>query len=221
MKKIVILDFDGTIADTKPVILETFHRTFDVEGLPQSTDTQISSTIGLPLLEAFPVLCPMNHDKAEKCVNTYREIFENVNREIKPQLFPHVTDTLRRLHALGVICSIATSRGYASATSFMQSFGLNDIITYIVAAENVSHAKPNPEPVTKTLHHFSIEAKDAVVVGDTHFDIHMGRNAGCMTIGVSYGYGSKESLLEAGADFIIGDFSKLTLFIADALSKGA
>ena len=59
MKKIVILDFDGTIADTKPVILNTFHRTFDAMHLPQHSDEEIAATIGLPLVEAFPVLEPM------------------------------------------------------------------------------------------------------------------------------------------------------------------
>lgn len=54
MKKIVILDFDGTIADTKPVILNTFHRTFDAMHLPQHSDEEIAATIGLPLVEAFP-----------------------------------------------------------------------------------------------------------------------------------------------------------------------
>ena len=60
MKKIVILDFDGTIADTKPVILNTFHRTFDSMHLPQHSDEEIAATIGLPLVEAFPVLEPMD-----------------------------------------------------------------------------------------------------------------------------------------------------------------
>ena len=53
MKKIVILDFDGTIADTKPVILNTFHRTFDAMHLPQHSDEEIAATIGLPLVEAY------------------------------------------------------------------------------------------------------------------------------------------------------------------------
>lgn len=54
MKKIAILDFDGTIADTRPVILNTFHRTLDAMHLPQHTDDEIAATIGLPLMEAFP-----------------------------------------------------------------------------------------------------------------------------------------------------------------------
>lgn len=213
MKKIAIFDFDGTLANTRPVILCSFHETFDVLQLPQRSDKEISATIGLPLIEAFPILFPMSEEKAQKCADTYRKIFEKVKKDLIVQLFPHVADTLKQLHSQGVICTIATSRGHESASHFIQSFGLDSIITYIIAAENVQHAKPNPEPVNLTLSHFGINPEDAVVIGDTHFDILMGNNTSCMSIGVSYGYGSRESLEKAGADVIIDDFAELPTYI--------
>lgn len=209
MKKIVILDFDGTIADTKPVILNTFHRTFDAMHMQQHSDEEIAATIGLPLVEAFPVLEPMDKEKAAECTAKYREIFEDVNREIGVPMFPHVAETVRQLHAKGCTITIATSRGYKSAVEFVRSFGLDDAITLVVAAEDVRHAKPDAEPVLKTLKHYNLKPEDAVVVGDTHFDILMGRNAHCMTIGVTYGNGSRESLVEAGADAIVDDFAEI------------
>lgn len=209
MKKIIILDFDGTIADTAPVIINTFHRVFDAMNIQQHTDKEIASTIGLPLIEAFPILSPMTEDTAAKCTQLYRKIFEEVNHKLGVQMFPHVAATLRQLHFMGYILTIATSRGYESVFAFIKSFGLENIITYIVAAENVTHAKPNAEPVITTLNHFSLIPSDAVVVGDTHFDILMGCNAGCSTVGVTYGNGLRESLIDAGADAIIDDFSDL------------
>lgn len=209
MKKLIILDFDGTIADTRPVILNTFHRTLDAMHLPQHTDDEIAATIGLPLLKAFPVLEPMDAEKAALCTATYRRIFEDVNAEIGVPMFPHVDDTLRQLHNQGCTLSIATSRGYKSVVDFIKGFHLDDIITFIIAAEDVKHAKPDAEPVIKTLKHYGMKAEDAVVIGDTHFDILMGRNAGCATIGVTYGNGSRESLIEAGADMVVDDFAEI------------
>lgn len=209
MKKLIILDFDGTIADTRPVILNTFHRTLDAMHLPQHTDDEIAATIGLPLLKAFPVLEPMDEEKAALCTATYRRIFEDVNAEIGVPMFPHVADTLRQLHNQGCTLSIATSRGYKSVVDFIKGFHLDDIITFIIAAEDVKHAKPDAEPVIKTLKHYGMKAEDAVVIGDTHFDILMGRNAGCATIGVTYGNGSRESLIEAGADMVVDDFAEI------------
>ena len=211
MKKIVILDFDGTIADTRPVILNTFHRTLDAMNLPQHSDDEIAATIGLPLLKAFPTLEPMNKEMAAVCTATYRRIFEDVNTEIGVPMFPHVADTLRQMHDKGCILTIATSRGYKSAAEFIRNFHLDDIITFIIAAEDVKHAKPDAEPVEKTLKHYGLKPEDAVVIGDTHFDILMGRNAGCATIGVTYGNGSRESLVEAGADYVVDDFAETLL----------
>lgn len=209
MKKLIILDFDGTIADTRPVILNTFHRTLDAMHLPQHTDDEIAATIGLPLLKAFPVLHPMDEEMAALCTAAYRRIFEDVNREIGVPMFPHVADTLRQLYSQGCTLSIATSRGYKSAVDFIKGFHLDDIITFVIAAEDVKHAKPDAEPVIKTLKHYGMKAEDAVVIGDTHFDILMGRNAGCATIGVTYGNGSRQSLIEAGADMVVDDFAEI------------
>lgn len=209
MKKLIILDFDGTIADTRPVILNTFHRTLDAMHLPQHSDDEIAATIGLPLLKAFPVLEPMDAEMAALCTATYRRIFEDVNAEIGVPMFPHVADTLRQLHNQGCTLSIATSRGYKSVVDFIKGFHLDDIITFIIAAEDVKHAKPDAEPVIKTLKHYGMKAEEAVVIGDTHFDILMGRNAGCATIGVTYGNGSRESLIEAGADMVVDDFAEI------------
>lgn len=211
MKKIVILDFDGTIADTRPVILNTFHRTLDAMNLPQHSDDEIAATIGLPLLKAFPTLEPMDEEMAAVCTATYRRIFEDVNAEIGVPMFPHVANTLRQMHDKGCILTIATSRGYKSAAEFIKNFHLDDIITFIIAAEDVKHAKPDAEPVEKTLKHYGLKPEDAVVIGDTHFDILMGRNAGCATIGVTYGNGSRESLVEAGADYVVDDFAETLL----------
>lgn len=211
MKKIAILDFDGTIADTRPVILATFHRTFDAMHMAQHTDEEIAATIGLPLVEAFPVLEPMDAEKAAECTACYRRLFFEVNDRIGVKTFPGVADTLRQMYGSGMILTIATSRGRQSVIDFVRSFGLDDIITYIIAAEDVTHAKPDAEPVIKTLRHFNLKPEDAIVIGDTHFDILMGRNAGCTTIGVTYGNGTRESLEEAGADIIVDRFADIEI----------
>ena len=71
----------------------------------------------------------------------------------------------------------------------------------------MKEGKPNPEAVLKTLEAHGIPADEAIVVGDTVFDIDMGRNAGVKTCGVTYGNGSRESL--SNADWLIDDFGKL------------
>ena len=130
-----------------------------------------------------------------------------MNDRIGVKMFPEVADTLRQMYESGMILTIATSRGRQSVIDFIRSFRLDDIIT----AEDVTHAKPDAEPVIKTLRHFNLKPEDAIVIGDTHFDILMGRNAGCTTVGVTYGNGTRESLEEAGADIIVDKFADIEI----------
>ena len=76
-------------------------------------------------------------------------------------------------------------------------------------AEDVTRAKPDPEPVLQTLRKMKIAAEHTLVVGDMGVDILMGARAGCKTVGVTYGNGTREELVKSGADFIIDDMAEL------------
>ena len=69
--------------------------------------------------------------------------------------------------------------------------------------------------VLKTLAETRTDARDALVVGDTEFDIIMGRDAGVKTVGVTYGNGRREELAAAGADYLIDDFEELKKIVRD------
>ncbi len=214
-KKIIILDFDGTIADTRRIIVTTMQATLTEVGLSPRTDDECAAVIGLPLHECFTHLMPMDEETATRCEETYRRIFfEKMTRETVP-VFPHVLDTLRQLQAEGVVLTIASSRSRGSLQHFVENMQLTDVISLLLGADDVTHAKPHPEPVMLTLQHFGLSSEEALVVGDTSFDIGMGRNAGCITCGVTYGNHSREQLQLAGADFIIDDFSDLHKIVHD------
>ena len=90
---------------------------------------------------------------------------------------------------------------------YVENLGLSSIITYVLGADDVKQGKPHPEAVNMTLEHFGFNAEEAIVVGDTIFDVEMGLNAGTRSCGVTYGNGSKESLSKA--DYLIDDFAQL------------
>ena len=184
----VILDFDGTLADTAAVIIRTTQATISELGLPSRTDEQCAAMIGLRLVEIPSVLFPECSIDGDLYARTYRRLFHEFNIE-------------------GIILTIASSRSHASLAEYVESFGLSSLISYILGADDVSRGKPDPEPVMKTLEMFRLNPEDAIVVGDTSFDIMMGRNAGTRTCGVTYGNGSRESLCDA--DWLIDDFRKL------------
>jgi HAD superfamily hydrolase (TIGR01549 family) len=207
--KLIIFDFDGTLADTRELIVKTMQQTISALELSPRTDEQCASMIGLPLKQAFMDLIPMNDETGNLCVNTYRHLFATNNATYQVPPFPHVIETLRLLAEKGYTLSIASSRSRTSLLEFIRCMKIDDIITYVLGADDVKHAKPHPEPVIKTLHRFGCKAEEALVVGDMTYDIEMGRNAGVRTCGVTYGNGSRKELLDAGADYLIDNIQNV------------
>lgn len=218
--KTVILDFDGTIADTRECITETVSRTLDELGHPRVAATAITALIGLPLSETFIRLTGMNDATfIAKATDTYRRLFGGVSRQAVT-LFPHVRETLRELHAGGLTLAIASSRDKRSLISLSETLGIASYIDMISGESDVVNKKPAPDMAVRILRLTGSDAADSMVVGDTWFDIDMGRGAGCVTCGVTYGNHTEEQLRSHGADFIISDFAELPAVI-DGLNVAA
>ena len=207
--KLIILDFDGTLADTRGFIVKTMQQTLDALGLESRTDDQCAAMIGLPLKQAFTDLLPMTDEMGDRCAETYRRLFNENNAVYTVPAFPNVLETLHQLHEQGYTLTIASSRSNRSLMEFVNDMHLNKVIPYVLGAEDVACAKPHPDPVLQTLESFNCKPEDALVVGDTWYDIEMGRRAGVRTCGVTYGNGSREELVNAGADYLIDDFGEL------------
>ena len=207
--KLIIFDFDGTLGDTRDLIIRTMQQTIHALGLESRTDDQCGAMIGLPLKQAFTDLIPMSDEMGERCVDTYRRIFNENNAVYKVPVFPNVLETLYRLYEKGYKLTIASSRSHRSLQEFVNDMHLNELIPYILGADDVKEAKPNPEPVLKTLEVFHCSPDEAMVVGDTWYDIEMGKRAGVKTCGVTYGNGTREELINAGANYVLDDIGEL------------
>lgn len=205
--RIMILDFDGTLGDTAGVIVKTMQATIKELGLPSRSDEQCAAMIGLRLIEIPPVLFPECELDGEYYASTYRRLFHDFNTDGAVELYPNVLETLVELKKRGIILTIASSRSKASLTEYVSALGLESVISFILGADDVKDGKPAPEAVNRTLEKFGFLPEEALVVGDTTFDIQMGKAAGTRTCGVTYGNGSIESL--ADADLIIDDFGEL------------
>ena len=145
----------------------------------------------------------------ETCADTYRRIFNENNAVYTIPPFPNVLETLHLLSKKSYTLTIASSRSRWSLMEFIENMNLQEHISYVLGADDVVQAKPHPEPVLKTLEKFGCTPDEALVVGDTWYDIEMGRRAGVRTCGVTYGNGTREELLNAGANFLMDDFGEL------------
>ena len=212
--KLIIFDFDGTLADTRGYIVTTMQQAMRELGLPVREEAACAATIGLPLKGCFQQLYPGISDAdAEVGMATYRRIFEQNKAFLTIDLFPGVKETVMRLHEKGHLLSVASSRSNHTLVEMLTEEGLAPCFSLIIGANDVQHAKPHPEPVLKTLEALDVPAAEALVVGDMPVDILMGSRAGARTCGVTYGNSNRQELQAAGADYIIDRFADLEIIL--------
>ena len=103
--------------------------------------------------------------------------------------------------------TVASSRSNSTLIAYVKALGIDETISFVIGAEDVKAGKPDPEAVQKTLEKFNLKPEEAIVVGDTMYDVQMGLNAGTRTCAVTYGNGKRETLSEA--TWVIDDFAQL------------
>lgn len=140
MTQLVILDFDGTLADTQPIIIASIQATLRELHLPESTEAECRTIIGLPLAECFTTLCDVDGAMAERCADVYRRIFDELNTDGTVCLFPHVLETIKTLHDRGVRMAICSSRGRPTLEGFVKAFRLENYV--IPTSCNTTSAPP-------------------------------------------------------------------------------
>ncbi len=208
--KLLIFDFDGTLADTRAPIVMAKQETMRQMGIAVMDEETCASTIGLTARLGFQQLYPdLPEEKLEQCVALYRALFDELAAKNPPVLFPGVLPTLKELSRKGHILTIATSRHNASLNGFLEALDLKPLFHYVLGGEDTPLLKPNPDAVLKTLKDLDIPPEKALVIGDMPFDILMAKRAGVAACGVSYGNAAEEELYASGADYVISSFSSL------------
>ncbi len=201
-RSLVVWDFDGTLADTSAGIVRTMQATFERHGWAVPCEADIRQTIGLPLYASMSQLGLAEGEEVRQAVETYQQLFEELG-VLHVGLFPGMAEALQQQHEAGRQLAIATSRGHRSVEALCEQLGIRHYFDYIVACEDVQAHKPDPAPVFRLQHMAGVEAADVTVIGDTTFDIHMGRNARVgQCVGVAWGNHTAGQLREAGADFV-------------------
>lgn len=204
-----IFDFDGTLMDTSGVILATIKETIKEMGLPEKSEQECRSIIGIRTDEAGKYLYPNLDISNQEFARVFRANYDKIKKDAHEQAFPGVVETLTKLHDEHRGLAIASSRRIASLTDYLKGLGIVDWFGMIVGADSVTKGKPDPEPVLTILKALNWDADKTLVVGDADVDIIMGNAAGCRTCAVTYGNGSPDSLERAHPDDMIDDFKDI------------
>ncbi|MFW6052226.1 MAG: HAD family hydrolase [Myxococcota bacterium] len=187
-----VFDFDGTLADTRGAVVATYLQTLAALGLPPVEPAQIVALMGLPLGTTFERV-GVPPSRVPAAVGEYRRRFKTVGTPLVA-LFDGVRETLLQLREGGSRLAVASSRGRDSLRTLLAHLGIAEHFQIVIGEEDVVRKKPEPEAVARILEHLDVPPFAGVVVGDTVFDLEMGRAAGCATCGVTYGSHAADQL---------------------------
>lgn len=205
-----MLDFDGTTACTVPAIYHAAKRMLQLHGYEVDKDV-VYKNFGLALPFAFRCFAgdeSIDDATIEQMIVEYNDFYRE-EAESLIELFEGVPETLDALKKAGVKIVIASNNVQPVLRRLTSNLGIADYIDDIVAVEDVENVKPAPDIALEVLRRCNIKGEEALVVGDSTFDMDMGREAGCHLCGVTYGSHTPEMLRETGARYIIDKFSDL------------
>lgn len=189
----VVFDFDGTIADTRGLIVSCFRKTYGALGMEPPEETLIAGTIGLPLATAFARLSGFSSAESEQAAERYRTLFRELDvREVAP--LPGMVPLLHRCAEAGIPLGVASSRGHDTLDPMLEALGVFELLGAVVDTADAGEEKPNPQMLLLAAEKLGVKPSRVVMIGDTSFDIEMGRNAGAWTIAVTWGNHSREEL---------------------------
>lgn len=209
-----LFDFDGTVGNTIEGITITLEKTKEVMGYSYDI-TEAVSLVGTPLIVMGEKLC--GSDKAEEFMLSYRREYTTWGAD-KISFFDGIQELLIYLKKQNLHCGIVTSKMKDSLINNLNQLNAHDYFDILVTKESTKIFKPNADPVEFALKKLHAEKNDAVMIGDTHFDILAGKAAGVKTIGVTWGFEPKNILEKTAPDYIAETGAEL-MEICKKLSK--
>lgn len=206
LTKVILFDLDGTITDSGEGIINCAELALRHFGLPVPDREAMRVFVGPPLHDTF-FKFGVPADRLDEAVRVYRSRYTTVGKfENIP--YPGVRQLLDKLNAQGHTLYIATSKPEHMAVEILEKFGLSDCFQMICGA-TLDTSRSKKEDVIAYLLDRSGSRENAVMVGDTEFDVTGAAAHGIPTIGVSWGYGTVESMEAAGAAAIAHSMDEL------------
>lgn len=204
MTRLAIFDCDGTLVDSSADVVIAMDQAFARAGLEAPDSNIVRRMVGLSLPVAVRELAPGIEEQQQRdVVNFYKSIFRARREDglLEEPLYDGIADLLRALHGDGWALAVATGKSDRGLEACLAGHGLTDLFVSLQTADR-HPSKPHPAMLEAALFEVGAMPSDAVMIGDTTFDIHMARAANVRAVGVAWGYHDPDELTQAGAETV-------------------
>ena len=197
MYQTILFDLDGTLTDSAPGIIHSVQYALKKYGI-EAEDQALHSFIGPPLVHSFQERFGFDHEQALEAVGYYREYF-TAGGMFENSVYPGIEELLQKLKRDGKSLVVATSKPELFSRQIIEHFALDDYFDFIGGAAMDESRATKTEVLSYVLETLGTDRSRAVMIGDRRNDIEAAKFLGTDSIGVLYGYGSREELEQAGA----------------------
>jgi phosphoglycolate phosphatase len=216
MVKLAVFDCDGTLVDGQAAVCEAMESAFAFAGHASPPRALVRRIVGLSLPRAVRQLAPELADADQRAVvEAYKEAFRNARYSgaLEEPLFDGIVPLIDRLASAGWSLGVATGKSDRGLNACLAAHGLLGRFVTLQTADR-HPSKPHPAMLEAALFEAGVAPAEAVMIGDTTFDIDMARMARVRAIGVDWGYHTPEELHEAGAEVVVSSAAELGDYLA-------
>lgn len=206
----VIFDFDGTLANTNQMIINSFNHIYNVFHNIECDEKYVMSTFGEPL--ALTLSRDFGKFDFEDVIACYREYQEDrFNDEVT--LYETVEETLEYLKNKNIKMGIATSRLKNSTISALNKFNIAKYFDVVISADDVEKHKPDKEPLIKAINKLDSTPDKTLYVGDSKFDMECALNAEAIPALAGWQHGSEELANKYNIKYVLEKMWDITKLI--------
>lgn len=215
MKKLCIFDLDGTLTNTLGSITHFLNNELEKHEIKLASAEDVKKFTGdgaRALVQRILEERNINDEALlEEILSSYVSSYD-ADYLYLCKLYPGVKELIGELRQQGINIACFTNKPHQTAISIIESF-FGSSFSFVWGQRDGFPVKPDPSGAIAIMKHFSLSANQTLYIGDTATDILTGKNAGCFTIGVLWGFRGMAELTDAGADAIIKDPSEILNFL--------
>ena len=219
MYKACIFDLDGTLTDTLESLTYSVNATLNEMGMNPITEEQCKSFVGngaRRLLElSIQAAGDRNAERIEEAVEIYRRIFKTrCTYHVAP--YEGIVEMLDMLKTQGIKMAVLSNKPHSQTKDVVANFFQKDIFASVRGQQEGVPRKPDPAAVFLILEEFQVAPEECLYIGDSEVDMDTGHAAGVDTIGVTWGFRTRETLISHGANYIVNKAEEIISIVKGA-----